>query len=126
MEIHNKIVIVLGMHKSGTSMVAGSLKKLGVNMGKDTTPDSTNPLGHFEDKEFVTLNSQILKKAGGSWTNPPAKEKILIQKEYFLRKIESLIQKQKSELWGWKDPRTCLTIELYLPYLINSYFKILS
>jgi len=122
MEIQCKTVIVLGMHRSGTSMVAGVLKKLGVNMGKDTTPDRRNPLGHFENKEFVNLNDQILKKAGGSWMNPPAKEKILQQKNYFLIKIESLIQKQKSGIWGWKDPRTCLTIEFYLPHLINPYF----
>lgn len=119
-----KTIIVLGMHRSGTSMIAGILKILGINMGEKLLgADWSNPLGHFEDIEFISLNDEILKKAEGSWDNPPFGEKILAQKEKFSDRIKALIEKKKkSEIWGWKDPRTALTIELYLPYLENFYF----
>jgi len=113
------------MHKSGTSMMAGVLKILGVNIGKKLAgPKWSNPLGHFENIKFLELNDKILEAAGGSWDNPPKKEKILALKEKFSKEIKELIKKEKSEIWGWKDPRTSLTIELFLPYLDNPYFLV--
>lgn len=118
----SKTVVVLGMHRSGTSMIAGVLSKLGVNMGKNLLGKGlTNPLGHFEDQDFINLNVEILEAAGGSWDSPPARETILKQKDKFQNKIIDLVN-NKPEIWGWKEPRTSLTIELYLPYLINPYF----
>jgi len=111
------------MHKSGTSMVAGVLEKLGVNIGKELlSPHWSNPLGHFENVKFVNLNERILKEAKGSWSEPPKEEYILSLKEKFSEEIQKLIEKEESKIWGWKDPRTSLTIELYLPYLKNPYF----
>lgn len=122
--IDYKTVVVLGMHRSGTSMIASILNKLGVSMGKvmlGKTP--SNPLGHFEDKDFYDLNRKILKFAGGNWRNPPKEENILAQKDKFNKEIVDLIFiKNKEKYWGWKDPRTCLTIKFYLPYLKNPFF----
>jgi len=118
-----KTVVVLGMHRSGTSLVAGILSRLGVNMGDELIGKSwSNPLGHFEDKNFYRLNINILKSAGGSWDNPPSKDLIQDQMCKFEEEIKKVVEMKKSVLWGWKDPRTSLTIELYLPYLTNPYF----
>lgn len=63
-------VIILGMHRSGTSIIAGVLHTLGVYMGnKFIGAHWSNLLGHFENIEFVRLNDKILKNAGGSWDN---------------------------------------------------------
>ena len=52
-----KTVVVLGMHRSGTSMTSAILEKLGINMGDETLgPLETNPIGHFEDRMFLELN----------------------------------------------------------------------
>ena len=119
----SKAVIVLGMHRSGTSMVAGVLSKLGVNMGQTLVGKSwSNPLGHFEDRDFVELNNRILEAAGGSWSAPPTEGAIRDQERSFTEDIKDIIGKKESNIWGWKDPRTCLTIALYLPYLTNPYF----
>ncbi|SDC82678.1 MULTISPECIES: sulfotransferase family protein [unclassified Candidatus Frackibacter] len=119
----SKTVITLGMHRSGTSMIAGVLDKLGVNMGERMLgKDFSNPLGHFEDRRFISQNIKILEAANGSWDDPPTREAILRQKDKFQRKIKRLVNREG--IWGWKDPRTSLTIELYLPYLINPYFII--
>ncbi len=119
----NKTIVVLGMHRSGTSLVAGVLHHLGVNMGKEMLGgDRFNPFGHFENKKIIKLNEEILKEAGGSWYAPPSSEKILKVREKFKNKIKEIIESEKSKLWGFKDPRTSLTIELFLPFLENPYF----
>jgi len=123
----HKEVIILGMHRSGTSMVGGVLNQLGVDMGHDSPGKQiSNPLGHFEDGDFLTLNSSILELAGGDWNNPPAHQEILSQEIIFQSQILSLIRsRQQQNLhqpWGWKDPRTCLTIELYKSNLHNPFF----
>jgi len=123
--VQSKTVIVLGMHRSGTSMVAGVLSKLGVNMGQALVGKSwSNPLGHFEDRDFVELNKRILEAAGGSWDAPPSESAIRDQERSFTEEIKAIIgtKEQESDMWGWKDPRTSVTIELYLPYLTNPYF----
>ncbi len=79
-----KTIIVLGMHKSGTSLVAGALKKAGVNMGDNLLGRHwSNPLGHFEDMDFFRLNRKILREVGGGWDNPPSLDKVLSLKEKF-------------------------------------------
>ena len=117
-----KEIIVLGMHRSGTSMVCGVINHLGVNLGEDYPGKQiSNPLGHFEDGDFLLLNQEILAAAGGSWDHPPEEEAIIRQADYFHEKIRYLVnskvQANQGNLWGWKDPRTSLLIELYLPHL---------
>jgi hypothetical protein len=120
-------VVVLGMHRSGTSMIAGVLQKLGVSMGEDFPGKQiSNPLGHFEDGDFLTLNNRILESCGGSWSEPPSLQKVLSQKEIFSEEIQHLVQerrqKNQQRFWGWKDPRTCLTIQLFTPFLTAPSF----
>ena len=119
-----KTFIVLGMHRSATSLVAKALSQeicLGTNF---LPPASSNPKGFFEDRDFVNLNNRILRKAGGSWKMPPSEEKILKLAPIFGPMIKAMLEdKFKNELfYGWKDPRTTLTIKLYLPYLENPHF----
>jgi hypothetical protein len=120
-----KTVVILGMHRSGTSMVGGVLARLGINMGEIFREDriTSNPLGFYEDVDFLNLNIDILKEAGGSWEDPPDLEQIISQESKFNIKIQKLIKK-KPQIWGWKDPRTSLTIRLYLPYIHNPHFII--
>ena len=120
-----KTFIVLGMHRSATSLVAKSLHHE-ISMGERLLPaiPNDNPLGYYEDIEFIQLNDKILRKAGGDWRNPPSEEKILQVADRFDSRIRSILQERYSYgvNWGWKDPRTVLTIRLYLPYLINPHF----
>lgn len=123
-----KTVVILGMHRSGTSMVTGVLSNLGVHIGEDLIGKyPSNPLGHFEDRDFVRLNDQLLKAAGGSWDNPPGQAAIIKQGERMKKEIQIVSNKLlKRELVGWKDPRTCLTIELFLAELLNPFFIIVT
>jgi hypothetical protein len=124
-----KSVVVLGMGRSGTSLVAGILEILGVNMGDSLKQASkSNPKGYFEDLDFVHLMEEIFQNAkkGGNYWNPPTHEEILAQRDKFDDRIRRLVSKKQSEnqIWGWKMPWTNLTIELFLPYLSNPNFVI--
>ncbi|MBD3230821.1 MAG: hypothetical protein GF329_21770 [Candidatus Lokiarchaeota archaeon] len=120
----SKTIVILGMHRSGTSMVAGILARLGINMGNEISGKGlANPMGYYEDQKFKKLNDEILMLSGGSWDNPPDEESIFQQQKLINKEIQNLLNNKKG-IWGWKDPRTSLTIELYLPYLKKVFFLI--
>ena len=121
-------VIVLGMHRSGTSLVAGILHQLGVHMGDNLIPPRPdNPKGFFEDERVVQINDTILRMCGGTWYRPPS-EACLDPDDFphigpFIE-IMSYIEKRKDahSLWGMKDPRLCLTLGLWLRELGEARF----
>ena len=44
-----KCVLVLGMHRSGTSVLAGTLNIMGADLGKNILPpDKSNERGYFD------------------------------------------------------------------------------
>jgi hypothetical protein len=100
------------MHRSGTSLVAGICKRLGVNMGDYfRSGDKCNPDGYFEDLDWRAINKWILNTAGGNWYNPPARVDIIAHTLRLAPIIHTLVEhKSHAELWGFKDPRSVLTI----------------
>jgi predicted O-methyltransferase YrrM len=129
-----KTVIVLGNGRSGTSMVAGILQILGVAMDARKRPNPFNPKGDFESIDAHKINCKIYNLAAGKnlgdephW-NPPPYEKILAQKDKVKEDIQRFVlEKSKNRrIWGWKNPKTTLTIELFLPYLSNPHFVIVT
>jgi len=118
-------VVVLGMHRSGTSMLAGVLDKLGVYMGgRYVGADHSNPMGHFEDVEFSLINRGILKDAGGAWDKPPSHDAILSVADKYAHVIGHMVRCRDNDhaLWGWKDPRTALTADLWAPHLSDPLY----
>jgi hypothetical protein len=62
------VIIVLGMHRSGTSAVAGTLTKLGGAAPKNLMPGSpANPAGYFESRPMMQLHDELLASAGSNW-----------------------------------------------------------
>lgn len=86
-------------------------------------PQPDNPKGFFENKYFVHLNDLLLKNAGGTWYDPPSREDLLEANKHMGYTIEAVVKQESREpIWGWKDPRTTITAELYLPYLKSPHF----
>ncbi len=111
------IVCVLGMHRSGTSLVARVLNVLGVDLGPEEhlmRPSSANPAGHWESKPIQGINDEILSRFGGTWFRPP---ELVAGWERTPELAEPRKQARElidadfsdSDLWGFKDPRNSLT-----------------
>src|SRR3989338_9752415 len=114
-----KCVVVLGMHRSGTFAMAGLLKILGVDFGKNLFYNGeVNEKGYFEHVGLVKINNAILDYLGTSQDNIAELpsgwekgEKIIKFKE----QIKDILQKEfgKSRLFGIKEPSICLLVALY-------------
>ena len=112
-------LVVAGVHRSGTSMIAGVLSKLGISMGDGAVmnPAPENPEGFFERIDVMELNDTILKNLGGSWNAPP----VLTQESWFNFKDNDLARFRNSidlfsgnfNNWFVKDPRISLILPIW-------------
>lgn len=108
-------IVVLGMHRSGTSMVTNIVSRAGYYVGpeEDLMPAcADNGKGYFERASVAAANDRILELAGGSWDNPPQLEDI-----YGIR-IDPFLKPLLDDYAGFerrviKDPRLCLTFPVW-------------
>ena len=113
------IIIILGMHRSGTSTVAGVLHLNKVAMGTYQNfwprPLNQNPKGFYENYDFRKINDQLLKNSGydvkSYLADIPSPESTIRVEEKMKKLILGNINNHSD--WGWKDPRTCLTIQIW-------------
>ena len=103
-------VVVLGMHRSGTSCLAGLLQEAGVDFGEVPTRSIGNARGSREHPEVVSLNDSVLSRSGGSWDYPPTT--LRWSRTQKVRR-DSFIEMNEGKLWGFKDPRTLLTLPFW-------------
>lgn len=128
-------VIIVGMHRSGTTMVARILEECGIFMG-------SRKERNCEALFFLKLNNWLLSQAGASWDNPMAFNALLQHSEL----VEQLTSKLKAFLtsfknidylglnkflrwkslynmpdaWGWKDPRNTFTLPFWQELFPNA------
>jgi hypothetical protein len=122
-------VILLGMHRSGTAMIARLLDELGLFQGAQIQ-------GDHEALWFLDINEAILRRANASWDWPAHFDELLANPaafdltsrclhedvssrgarkfmgRYRAMRYGSLLKYNRP--WGWKDPRTVLTLPLWL------------
>lgn len=120
-------IVILGMHRSGTSAIASILHKIGISMGAEfLNSDGFNPGGYFEDTKFLWLNKGMIENADGTWFNPPSVKEIIKGGKKFKNSVKKTIKerrlKAKADSWGWKDPRNCLTCWNYVDVLPDARF----
>ncbi len=109
---NKSIVVVLGMHRSGTSAITRGLQVMGVGLGDSLLPPvcGINDKGFWEDIDLNALNIGMLKAVHTDWYHLepilPCDVEILHEKGYFFRAVELLRQKVSSvPVFGFKDPR---------------------
>jgi hypothetical protein len=108
----SRAIIVLGMHRSGTSLLTRGLQGLGVFLGDDflgAQPD--NPTGYWENRITLDLNERLLAELGLSWESISLIEDAQWQRpEVQALSTEAAAYLQSCfmhhSLWGFKDPRT--------------------
>lgn len=120
-------VLVLGMHRSGTSLVTRMLRELGCFFGARRE-------GNEEALLFLALNNWLLRQSGGAWDAPEAIDPAL-RDAAFRRRLAGYLSEilasprgvqytgvrhwrpgvfAPPEPWGWKDPRTTFTLPVWL------------
>jgi len=122
-------IIIIGMHRSGTTMLTKMLRKMGLFTGWDQNDE-------YEAKFFFHRNEKILNSCGGSWDNPLFIDEMLsrtrLQKK-IAQTLDDDLQSMKAinflglKLylkyrsiknldipWGWKDPRNTFLLPLWL------------
>ncbi|MEO5718001.1 MAG: glycosyltransferase [Chthoniobacterales bacterium] len=108
-----QVVLVLGMHRSGTSALARALHLLGLGLPENLLPPAPdNPGGYFESKDLTRLNEEILVAAGTSWHDPspiPAKWFGSAEALAFRERAAAFVEKAlaASPMVVLKDPRLC-------------------
>ena len=105
-----RAIVVLGMHRGGTSVLARALQTLGVSGGDSfLDPNEWNPKGYFEHPDIVRLNDILLSYVGKRWDSlalPLWKEWEPLTEPYQTEAVEILESDFGKELLcGIKDPR---------------------
>lgn len=116
-------IFVMGMHRTGTSMVMGILARCGVYVGKNLLMGARdNPRGHWEERSYLKINDRLMKLNGGSWHNPPTGLNYVGMKG---RMRKFLAQWPRNHPVGWKDPRTCYTFPLWYDLIYPEEIKVI-
>jgi hypothetical protein len=116
-----RAVLILGLSRCGTSYLASFLRANGVDLGANFGQGGyVNPRGFFEDRTIVNFHRRLLAKSDprgagvpllASSTTPAVSSQ---ERTEAARILKSLA---RPGLWGWKDPRTILFIDLWLDLL---------
>ena len=113
-----KTICILGMHRSGTSCLAGSLQAAGVSGGAIIEYADDNLLGNRENQLVVNLNQKILTHNQGEWNCPPKNVSFTGKHQREMNRIIDLFE-DKFPLWMFKDPRTVLTLSFWQENIPN-------
>jgi hypothetical protein len=112
----SECVVILGMHRSGTSALAGVLQRLGVDFGNDlvgATP--ANPKGHFELTAAVRMNDHLLRRVfGARWKTPfrlPELWRDAVDLDALA--VEYRLELPAGTPCGLKDPRICRLVPVW-------------
>jgi len=114
------------MHRSGTSLVASVLRQAGLDIGREEFgPGLGQPRGHFEDHDFYHLHEAILAAAGRSCFTADEASTAEIAPVFEERARALAAARADRPFWGWKEPRTCLFLDLWEGILPQARFLFL-
>ncbi|VXD15182.1 hypothetical protein PL8927_380087 [Planktothrix serta PCC 8927] len=120
---HTTVLVITGMHRSGTSLIATILQEAGVYLGDQLIgANRGNIRGHFEDVEFVQFHQTVLRSQNldiDGWMIQPHKQ---ILPEYVTAAKTLITRKSQRNLWGWKDPRTTLFLNFWQTLIPQAKF----
>lgn len=109
-----RCLVVLGMHRSGTSCLTGMIEQCGVNLGEVFTENPFNRKGNRESAKVQVLNNDVLALNGGGWNHPVTVES---WNEDLCARRDEILEELKSgaaSWWGFKDPRVMFTLPFWL------------
>jgi hypothetical protein len=118
-----RIIVTVGMDRSGSSLCSHILHVLGVDLGEELLPAAPdNPTGFWESKEIVRINDAILSELGLLWHSstflqpPPVawwrNTSLAPLREAAMRFLQTSISGCRN--WGFKDPRTATLLPFWI------------
>lgn len=111
MSTASRAIIILGMHRSGTSCLAGMLAAGGLASAGQAVRNWDNARGHHEMLDVVRLNEAVLAHSGGHWLAAPAEVRWTDEHaELRDRLLRASVAGRPALL---KDPRTLLTLPFW-------------
>jgi len=121
-----KVLVIVGMHRSGTSMITQWLYRCGLFIGNNLIgPAIGNEQGHFEDEDFLRLHRKFLKKRNFPDSGFIHKN----HRQFQLSELEKMELKGVIETkslkhgeWGWKEPRTTLFLDDYNQMIPGAFY----
>jgi hypothetical protein len=116
-----KLYCVIGMHRSGTSVVSRILNLLGAHLGPFDDlmpPGSDNPTGFWESRSVVALHDDLLGQLGGRWDNPAFRDDGWERDpalEPFRKRAREVVATHFADaaVSVWKDPRGSLLLPFW-------------
>jgi len=119
-------ICIVGMHRSGTSLVSHLLYECGLYLGPREKWDNvahSNPDGFWENTDFLSINDELLDRFNGGWDFPPTLP-LDWHRSPDLKDIRERAEKlvaefSDQEFWGWKDPRNSLTLPFWRELIPN-------
>ena len=118
-----KVILILGMHRSGTSAMTGAMVQLGVVAPLTLMPASNgNERGYWESFRIATLHDELLAATGSSWHDWRAFDKTWHSSaagDAFRTRAKSLLDEEfgGAELFAFKDPRLCRLLPFWVTAL---------
>ncbi len=116
-------VVVLGMHRSGTSLITRLVTLLGIELCRQEdllVGGARNPRGHWESVSLIQYNDRLLQELGGTWFCPPpmgAAETSKLLERHRAEALAAVQDTHPNRPWVWKDPRTCALMPFWAPVL---------
>jgi hypothetical protein len=119
-------IIIVGMHRSGTSLVSSMAQELGVYLGEtdELLPPhpEDNPKGYFERRDVMEINDEIIRLMGGDppyeaflhqkgWHRLPMLDKLRDRASQIVQNLHD--RAGEGGLWGIKDPRFSFTLDFW-------------
>ena len=106
-----RVLAVLGMHRSGTSCLAGALEQAGVFLGEVFTKNPFNARGNRESARVMALHEGLLADHGCAWDAPPPAGETLPWSSNRRAERDGITALFADRpVWGFKDPRTLLCL----------------
>lgn len=121
-KLSDHCLIVIGMHRSGTSCLTGTIEQCGVCLGEVFTQNPFNKKGNRESARVQRLNDLVLAANEGAWNVPV---EVTSWSDELCRERDRIITSIKADAddwWGFKDPRVVLTLPFWLEALENPAF----
>jgi hypothetical protein len=110
-------VIVLGPYRSGTSVTAQVLHKMGVDFGPKRyliPAHDWNPGGFFERKDINDANDALIRSIGRTLADPGDPRELAERGDKNAFQLADMGWQQRTGCWGIKDPRLCCTLLAWL------------